>query len=182
MPDCLEASPLLRRQIRLVEEPELPRSFEAVIVLGLEGLVLGPPDLIDRLSEMLGDVELVVHQLGVRKLMCHRVGIGWKHVGGNRPNLLSLLSRQRLEDGLSSRLGAFRDHVKNTGTVEISENGDVVMPPLEALLIDAQVGESRAAAAFTVRQACRTSIAKASKRRVNLECLPAHGGTMVLTP
>jgi len=143
VPDCLEASPLLRRQVRLVEEPELPRSFETVIVLGLEGLVLGPPDLIDRLSEMLGDVELVMHQLVVRKLLRHSIGIGRKHVGGDRPNLLSLLNRQRLEDGLGSRLGAFRDHVKNTGAVEISENGDVVMPLPEALLVDAQVGNVR---------------------------------------
>ena len=120
MPDGLEASPLLRRQIRLIEEPELPRPFEAVIVLGLEGLVLGPPDLIDRLSKMLGDVELVMHQLGVRKLMRYRVRIGRKHVGGDRPNFLPLLDRQRLEDALGSRLGAFRNHVKNAGTIDIS--------------------------------------------------------------
>ena len=100
-------------------------------------------DLIDRLSEMLGDVELVVHQLGVRKLMCHRVGIGWKHVGSDRPNLLSLLNRQRLEDGLGSRLGTFRDHVKNAGTIEISEDGNVVMPLPEALLVDAQMWNVR---------------------------------------
>jgi hypothetical protein len=96
VPDCLAASPPLRRQIRLVEEPELPRSFVAVIVLGLEGLFLGPPDLIDRVSEMLADVQPVVRQLGVRKPMCPRVGVGRKHVGGDRTNLLSLLNSQRL--------------------------------------------------------------------------------------
>jgi hypothetical protein len=109
----------------------------------LEGLVLGPPDLIDRLSKMLGDVELVMHQLGVRKMMRHRVRIGRKHVGGDRPNFLPLLDRQRLEDGLGSRLGAFRNHVKNAGTIDISEDGDVVMPLPEALLVNAQVGDVR---------------------------------------
>ncbi len=104
MPDGLEASPLLRRQIRLVEEPELPRPLEPVIVVGQESLVHGSPDLSDRLSEMLGDVELVMHPLGVWKLMRHRVGIGRKHVCGDRPNILPLLNRQRLGDGLGSRL------------------------------------------------------------------------------
>ena len=37
---------------------------------------------------MLGDVKLVVHQLGGRKLLRHSIGIGWKHVGGDRPSLL----------------------------------------------------------------------------------------------
>jgi hypothetical protein len=33
-----------------------------------------------------------------------------------------------LGNGLGRPLGAFRDHVKNTGTIEISEDGNVVMP------------------------------------------------------
>lgn len=39
---------------------------------------------------------------------------------------------------------------------------------------------SRAAAAFTFRQACRTSTANASKSMAYRECFPAHGGIIVL--
>jgi hypothetical protein len=45
-----------------------------------------------------------------------------------------------------------------------------------------QESPRRAAAALTVRHACRTSIAKASKKRVKRLCFPAHGGTIVFTP
>ena len=34
--------------------------------------------------------------------------------GDDRPNFLPLLERQRLEDGLGSRVGASRNHIKNT--------------------------------------------------------------------
>lgn len=60
-----------------------------------------------------------------------------------RPNLLPLPNRQRLEDGLGSRLGAFRNHVKNAGAIDIGEDADVVMPLPEALFVDAQVGHVR---------------------------------------
>ena len=75
--------------------------------------------------------------------MCHRVGIGRKQVGGDRPDLLPLLSRQRLEVGLGSRLVTFRNHVKNPGIIDIGEGGGVVMTLPGTLLVDAQVVDVR---------------------------------------
>ena len=79
-----------------------------VIDLCLEGLDFSPSHLIDRLSGVPGNVELVVVHFRVRRLLRYRIGIGGKHVGSNRPNLLPLLNRQRLGDALGSHLSASR--------------------------------------------------------------------------
>jgi len=100
LPDGREPASLCWREIGVVEEPELPCPLEPIIVFGLEGLVLGSPHLIDGFSEVLGDMELVVHQLRVRGLVRDRVGIGREHVGSHGHNLLPLLNRQRLQDRL----------------------------------------------------------------------------------
>lgn len=39
-------------------------TLESVIVLGLEGFVFSPSHLVNRFSEMLGDMELIVHEVG----------------------------------------------------------------------------------------------------------------------
>jgi hypothetical protein len=83
------------------------KSGSSGIALCLESLVLGPPDLIDCFSKMFGDVNCVTRQLGIWKLIGYGVGVGRKHVRGDRPNLLPLLEGQRLDDSLSGRLGSF---------------------------------------------------------------------------
>jgi len=141
--DRVEAATLLRREVRLVEEPELPRSLEPIVVPGLQGLVLCSPHLIHRLSEVLGDVELVVDELCVRHRGGHSVGIGRKHVGGDGTHPLPLLDRQRLEDRLGGGLGSFRSHIEDSGAVDVREDGDVVLAPAEVLLVDANVLDRR---------------------------------------
>lgn len=137
--DGCEPASLCWREIGLVEEPELPRPLESVIVLGLESLVLRSSHLIDCLSQVLGDMELVVHEFGVRGLVGHCVGVGGEHVGGHGLDLLPLLDRQCLEDRFRGGLGSLGGDVQDTGAVDVGEDGDVVVPFPKALLVDADV-------------------------------------------
>jgi len=108
-PNDREPASLSGREIGLVEEPELARPFELIVVFGSESPVFGSSHVIGLLSQVIGDMELVLHGLRVRGLACHCVGVGIQHVGGHGPDLLPLLERQCLEHcfcgGLSS-LGA----------------------------------------------------------------------------
>jgi hypothetical protein len=137
--DGCEPASLCRRQIGLVEEPELPRPLESVIVFGLEGLVLRSSHLIDCLSQVLGDIEPVVHEFGVRGLVGHCVGVGGEHAGGHGLDLLPLLDRQCLEDRFRGGLGSLRGDVQDAGAVDVGEHGDIVVPFPKALLVDADV-------------------------------------------
>ena len=105
---------------------------------------------------------------------------------------LPLLEGEHRENAFSGRLRAFRSDVEHAGVVE---NGDVVLASREALLVDADVLDGRGFTPLEAayhrpihnrlhgipeeaeqrcrrRQACRISTAKASKSRVNRECLP----------
>lgn len=57
-----------------------------MIADGLKGLVLGSPHLIDRLTTVLGNIELVVQEFRVRGLVGYRAYVGGEHVGGHAYN------------------------------------------------------------------------------------------------
>ena len=143
LPDGHEPASPLWREMRFVEKPQLPCSLQPVIVFGLEGLVLRLPHLIDRLSQMLGDMELVVHQFRVRRLVRRRIGVGRMHVGSHGHNLLPLVHGQRLQHRLCGSLGSLGSDVQNSGAVDVREDGDVVVASAEALLGNADVGNRR---------------------------------------
>ena len=143
-----EATSLLGRKVRFVEEPELTGALEPVVVLGLNGLVFRPSHLIDGFPEMLGDVELIVHQLGVRRLCGHCLRIRGKHVGSDGTHLLPLLDGERRENAFSGRLRTFRSDIEDAGAVEIGEDGNLVLASPEALLVDAVVLDGRGLAAL----------------------------------
>ena len=149
--DGHESAALRGREIGLVEEPKLPRSLESVIVLGLESLVLGSSHLIDCFSQVLGDMELVVDELGIRGLVGHRIRVGRQHVGSHRPDLLPLLDGEGLQDRLRCGLGSLRSHVEDARAVEIGEDGDVVLAFSEVLLVDAKVGNGLRLASLETR-------------------------------
>ena len=73
-------------------------ALQPVIVLRLEILVLRSSHLIDSFSDVFAHVEPVVHQLGIRSLFRHGIGVRRKHVGCHGSNLAPLLRRQGLED------------------------------------------------------------------------------------
>lgn len=123
--DGCEPASLCRREVGLVEEPELPRPLESVIAFCVKSLVLDSAYLIDRLAQVLGDMELVVHQLCVRGLVGHRIRVGREHVGSHGLDLVPLLDGQGLQDILRRCQGSLRSHVEDAGAVEISEDGDV---------------------------------------------------------
>jgi|GEM_PF-2412978 len=111
------AAKLPMRQLRFVKEPELPLPLKPVVVFGLEGLVLCPSYLVYRFYEMLGDVELVMHQFGIRRLPSHRVGIGRKHVGGSGFHVAACLQdfdRKGFEEKGESRVISHRTAARSS--------------------------------------------------------------------
>lgn len=58
--DGREPASLCGREIGFSKEPKLRRSREPAIVFGSESLILGSPNLIDRLFKVFGDVERVL--------------------------------------------------------------------------------------------------------------------------
>ena len=162
----VEAATLLGREVRLVGEPELTGALEPVVVLGLKGLVFSPSHLIDGFPEMLGDMELVVNTLGVRRLRGHCLGIRGKHVGSDGTHLLPLLDGERREDASSGHLRTFRSDIEDTGAVEIGEDGNVVLASPEALLVDADALDGRGLA--TLEAACHGAV------HDRLRCIPGE--------
>ncbi len=148
------------------EEPELTGALEPVVVLGLKGLVFRPSHLIDGFPEMLGDMELVVNTLGVRRLRGHCLGIRGKHVGSDGTHLLPLLDGERREDASSGHLRTFRSDIEDTGAVEIGEDGDGVLASPEALRVDADVLDGRGLAALEA--ACHGAV------HDRLHCIPGE--------
>lgn len=108
-------------RLALLKSQKLPRSLEPVIIFGLKGLVLRSLHLIDCLPQVLGDMELVVHEFRARGLVRHSVGVGREHVGSHGHNLLPPLDRLRLEDGLRGGPGSLRSDVPDAGAVDIGE-------------------------------------------------------------
>jgi hypothetical protein len=76
VPDGGESTPLRGPEVGFVEKPELPPARESGIVFGLKNLVVSSSNLIDRLSQVLGDMELIVHHHRLRGLVCARVCVG----------------------------------------------------------------------------------------------------------
>ena len=156
----------LGERFALLKSQSLTGAFEPVVVLGLKGLVFGRSHLIDRLPKMLGDVELVVHQFGVRRLPSDGLGIGREHVGGDGTYALSLFGRERREDAFGGRLRTFRSDIEDAGAVEIGEDGHAVLPSSEALLVDAKVLDGRGLAA--IEAACHGAV------HDRLRCIPGE--------
>lgn len=88
-------------------------------------------------------------QFSIRGLLSHRVCIGREHAGGNESNVLPLLDRKRSQDRLCGGLSSFPNHVKDTAAVQIRDEGDVVVPSPETLVVEAEV---RNAAGFESAQ------------------------------
>jgi hypothetical protein len=120
--------------------PQAYHPPEPVVVFGLESLVFRSSHLIDRLSQVLGDTELVVHQLRIRGLVRDRIRIGREHVGSHSLDLLPLLEGQGLQHRLHGGLSSLGSDVQYSRAVDVGEDGDVVVPFTKALLIDPDVG------------------------------------------
>ena len=72
--------------------------------------------LIDSFSWVFSHVELVVHQLGIRSLFRHGIGVRRKHVGCHSANLAPLLRREGLEDRFRRDLRSVLNNVQYAGT------------------------------------------------------------------
>lgn len=67
--------------------------------------ILGPPHPIDRFVEMLGDMKLVMHDLGMRRRLGSRAQVRLPHVDTDRFDLVTLLATEACPEflaGLSS--------------------------------------------------------------------------------
>ena len=105
--------------------------------------MLSPPDLVERLVEVLGDMKLVVHDLRLRGMRADAVLIGLPHVDGHRFEVLPLSFRQRFPDFVGRLLAAAGNDLQHLRPVQIGQGGDVVLSLAEALLVEADVPEPR---------------------------------------
>ena len=100
-----------------------------------ERLVLRASHLID-FFEVFGHVTLVVHQLGIRSLFRHGIGVRRKHVGCHGSNLVPLLRRQGLEDRLRGDLRPVLNDIQFARAIKICQHGDGVRAASKAIFIN----------------------------------------------
>jgi hypothetical protein len=105
---------------------------------------------------MLGDMKLIVHEFGVRRLCGHCLRIRGEHVGSDGEHLLPLLNGERLENSFRGRLRTFRSDIEDARAVDISVDGDVVPASPETLLVDADVLDGRCIA--SIAAACHNAV------------------------
>ena len=118
-------------------------AFQPVIVFRLESLVLCTSHLIDSFTEVLGHMELVVHQFGIRGLFRHGIGVRGKHVGRHGSDLVPLLRRKGLEDRFRRDLRPVLNDVQNARSIEICQHSDVVMAFSKAFFINPEMSNRR---------------------------------------
>jgi nitroreductase len=87
----LEVRRMFFRQRALAVEPPEAGLLERVVSLRGQLFGFGTAHFIDRLAQQLGNMELVVHQLGLRQFTVHGGGHGRTHVGRGRLDRSSLL-------------------------------------------------------------------------------------------
>lgn len=98
-----------------------------------------PPDLVDRLAEVLGDVELVKHDLRPRNMPSRAGHERLPHVHGNRLDSLKLLLCQRFPELIAGGDCPIPNHLQHSALVNVGQNRDIIMPLAEALFVDADM-------------------------------------------
>ena len=120
-------------------QPVVAGPLEGVVAFGSELLVLGAPYLIDCLSQVLGDMELVEADLlvCVGDPLADRRDVALPHIHGHRPDRGSLLFAEALEIVLDHLGFSAIGHMHHVPTDLIADHRHIVVPFLERLFIDA---------------------------------------------
>lgn len=96
-------------------------------------------DLIHRLIEMLGDMEPIMHDLRLRSVAGGAGFVSGPHVHGHGFNGLSPLLAQAFPQGVGGRFVPAVGYVQHPRPVDVGHDGDVVLAPPEALLVQAHM-------------------------------------------
>ena len=135
-PEGLETPAPALRPAPGVLEPDVLRSGERLLALGLEAAVLLAAHEIDRFVQFLRTAELVMdgHGLGADSARRFQVCLLHVHRAGGNPLASGL--RDRDPEHIGRFPGALRSHVEDPFADDVAQDGDIVMPTLETLLIE----------------------------------------------
>ena len=116
--------------------------LQPLIALGCKLSILSLANLIDGLPEVLGDVELVEHDLGIRirNVRARGADVGRPHVHCDVIKLRAAPGPQTLEIGLQNLLLAVVGHVNHDFRVDVVNHRHVLVPLLERGLIHTDLG------------------------------------------
>ena len=95
---------------------------------------------VHRLTEVFGDVKLVVHDVGLRHARLGRTHKGRPHIHGHRADRSPLARRERFQQCFSRFKLSLRNQIKHPRTVNVGQDGRIAVALLGTLLIDAQIG------------------------------------------
>lgn len=101
--------------------------------------MLAPAYPINRLVQLLGYVELVVHDQGRRHGRTDTFQVRFPHVHRDGRNALALCLGNRRPQRIGRRARAFRHDIQHAPPVDVMQHGNVVMTAPEALLIEPDV-------------------------------------------
>ncbi len=151
----LDAPGPTRLQIELVQDPKRDGfSASTIWVLSQPGsfaarqwrstclgqlAVLLLSDSIHCLTEVLGDVELVMHDIGLRHALSCRIHVRRPHIHGHRLDRCTLLWSKRFQQAHGRHQLPLRHQVQYARTVNVGQDAGVGVASLRALLIDAKV-------------------------------------------
>jgi hypothetical protein len=116
------------------------RPREPVILGLLQGPVLGLPDLVHRVVEVFGDVELIEDDLRRRVVQMgqRRLEVGLPHVHGDRLDPLPLGGREGLPEPVQALLLAVLREIQDPAPLQIRDHGEVAMALGDRLLVHAE--------------------------------------------
>ena len=97
-------------------------------------------DSIDCLTEILGDVELVVHDVSLGHALPGGTHVRRPHVHGHRLDRCALCRRERLQQACSRLKFPLGHQVQYPRAANVGQDAGIGVPPLGALLVDTQVG------------------------------------------
>lgn len=137
----LEDLPLFGGEVRFLLQPIVTSSQERVIFPFPQGAALRSPGLIHSRSQVHGQVEEIVHHIGLGEDPPAGVEESLPHIHRHRADTLALLGAQAMpQQPLRILAGATLGDLQDATLALISQHGDVAVPPLDGLLIEGQLG------------------------------------------
>ena len=125
--------------IRVLSQPRpfAARQWRSARLRELAVLLLS--DRIHCFTEVLGDVELVMHDVRLRHALPGRTHVRRPHIHGHRLDRCALHWSKRLQQAHGRYQLPLRHQVQYPRAVDVSQDAGVSVAPLRALLIDAKV-------------------------------------------
>ena len=101
--------------------------------------VLLASNRIDCLAEVLGDVELVMHDVGLGHARFGSTHEGWPHIHGHRFDRRALSRRECFQQRGGCRQLSLRYQIENPGAVNVGQDAGIAVAFFRTLLVNAQI-------------------------------------------